>query len=139
MRSVAPTLIVLFLAFVPVPKLLATQYYVDAAVEGVGDGSPDKPFAEIQQAASVMKPGDICIIREGIYRETVRPNISGTADRPLVFRVLPGANSRTLETTVLLGHRYLLTHSDPADCFRVEIRGKRRNGKSLIASVERWS
>lgn len=33
-----------------------------------------------------MKPGDVCYVRGGIYRETVRPVNSGEADKPIVFR-----------------------------------------------------
>ena len=91
MRTV-PHLAIFCFSFVLVStsNSLATQYYVDAEAKHLGDGSLEKPFATIQQAADVMKPGDVCIIREGTYRETVRPKTSGTADRPLVFRTLPG-------------------------------------------------
>jgi len=77
----------------------AREYHVDAGAGGGGDGSPQQPFAAIQQAADVMKPGDVCLVHEGVYRETVRPANSGTADRPLIFRAMPG------EKAVLSGCR----------------------------------
>lgn len=100
MRTVTPLAFICFFAIlVPASNALASEYYVDADAKNVGDGSAGKPFATVQQAADIMKPGDVCIVREGIYRETVRPKNSGTADRPLVFRAFPG------ERAVLSGCR----------------------------------
>lgn len=90
MRTLTPALAALFLIFIHTGLLPAAQYYVDAGGEQGGDGSKERPFESIQQAADVMLPGDICLIRQGIYRETVRPKHSGTAERPLVFHALAG-------------------------------------------------
>ena len=40
-------------------------------------GSLDKPFKTIQKCASVAKSGETCIVRAGIYRESVKPANSG--------------------------------------------------------------
>ena len=90
MRTTPARLVVLFLALVATSKLFATEYYVDANAKDSGEGSVGTPFATVQQAADIMKPGDVCIVREGVYRETVRPENSGTAEAPLVFRAFPG-------------------------------------------------
>jgi hypothetical protein len=37
-----------------------------------------------------MAPGDICAVRGGSYRETVRPLRSGEAGQPIRFRAYPG-------------------------------------------------
>lgn len=86
-------LVTVLFAFLSSSNLSAREYYVHAGAKDAGDGSLDRPFATVQQAADVMKPGDVCLIREGIYRETVRPIHSGTADRPLVFRAFPGEDA----------------------------------------------
>lgn len=39
--------------------------------------SPEQPFATIQHAVNVMRAGDTCYIRGGVYRETI--NLSGKA------------------------------------------------------------
>ncbi|MFZ5832661.1 MAG: right-handed parallel beta-helix repeat-containing protein [Planctomycetota bacterium] len=72
------------------PGAFAAEYHVDDDAKGVGDGSAERPFATIQQAADLMRPGDVCLVREGVYRETVRPKHSGTQDRPIVFRAFKG-------------------------------------------------
>jgi len=64
----------------------ARDYYVSTNGRDTNDGrSLDTPFKTIQKAASVMKPGSRCFIRQGIYRETVRPYCSGLPGAPLTF------------------------------------------------------
>lgn len=71
----------------------------DVALEGYfvapggNDGNPgtiDRPFATVQHCASIAKAGDRCILRAGVYRETVRPARSGTKDAPIRFESYPG-------------------------------------------------
>lgn len=47
--------------------------------------SVERPFRTIGRAAQVLQPGDICWIREGVYRETVRITRSGGEDKPMIF------------------------------------------------------
>jgi len=64
----------------------AKTYYVATNGDDGNDGlSLDRPFRTIQKAASVMKPGSTCKIRQGIYRETVTPTYTGLAGAPLTF------------------------------------------------------
>jgi hypothetical protein len=66
--------------------LSAATLIVDASREShSGDGSVDKPFATISQAAQVAQPGDHVIVRAGIYRENVRLKRSGTPTAPIYF------------------------------------------------------
>lgn len=52
--------------------------YVDAVYGSVkGNGSFQSPYKSIQNAADNMEQGDICYIRKGTYRETVRPAVDG--------------------------------------------------------------
>ncbi|WP_256252923.1 carbohydrate binding domain-containing protein [Paenibacillus sp. UNC496MF] len=44
------------------------------------------PFLTIQKCASIAAPGDTCAVREGVYRETVKPAASGTAAAPITFQ-----------------------------------------------------
>lgn len=52
-------------------------------------GTLSSPFKTIQHAASVMNPGDTCIVREGVYPETVTPP-SGQEGAPVTFRAYEG-------------------------------------------------
>ncbi len=48
-------------------------------------GTLQRPFKTIQKCASLAEPGTTCLLRAGIYRETIRPAFSGTAEEPVVF------------------------------------------------------
>jgi parallel beta-helix repeat protein len=52
----------------------------------------EKQFRTIQQAANVVAPGDVVRIHAGIYREAVVVQKSGTAQNPIRFEAVPGAN-----------------------------------------------
>ena len=56
------------------------RYYVDVnAVQG-GDGSSEKPFRKIQEAADKAVAGDEVIVAPGVYREAVSPVNGGRED-----------------------------------------------------------
>lgn len=76
------------------------RYYVDVnAVQG-GDGSSEKPFRKIQEAADKAVAGDEVIVAPGVYREAVSPVNAGREDARIVYRseveraaVITGAES----------------------------------------------
>ena len=53
-------------------------------------GSELSPFLTIQRAANVMVAGDVCVVHEGVYCETIRPANSGTAANSIEFRAQAG-------------------------------------------------
>jgi hypothetical protein len=62
----------------------------------------DGPFRTLARAAAIAVAGDICHLRAGVYRETLRPAHSGRPGQPIVFRnyrqesvVLSGADPLT--------------------------------------------
>jgi len=84
-----------YLAFIAIGCALACPLPgAEFAVAPDGDdaraGSPREPFRTIQRAADAMKPGDVCRIRAGVYRETVRVKASGEAGKPIRFAAWPG-------------------------------------------------
>lgn len=80
------------------PAIAATEnmqaagkvYYVSPSGCDCNSGAKEEPFETIQYAADIMKPGDRCIIGEGIYHETVVPGRSGTETAPVKFMAAPG-------------------------------------------------
>lgn len=62
------------------------KYYVSANVERTGDGTKERPFATIQEAARVAQPGDEVIVAPGVYREAVDPQCAGTEEARIVYR-----------------------------------------------------
>ena len=61
-------------------------YYVESNAPKNGDGSQNKPFNMISQAAKIAAAGDEIIVGAGIYREAVSPANSGKEDSRIVYR-----------------------------------------------------
>ena len=55
--------------------------YVDINAKPDGDGSFERPFRNINDAAAIAWPGDTVLVAPGVYREYVNPKNSGTEDR----------------------------------------------------------
>ncbi|MBN1765487.1 MAG: right-handed parallel beta-helix repeat-containing protein [Sedimentisphaerales bacterium] len=81
-----------------------TLYFVsDTTGSDSYPGSAHEPFKTIQKAATVMTPGDVCLIRAGTYRETVTPLRNGTATDPICYRACPGETPRISGAELLDG------------------------------------
>ena len=61
------------------------KYYVDANAVKDGDGSIERPFKRINDAAKLALPGDEVLVAPGIYREYVDPVHSGTEDARITY------------------------------------------------------
>jgi hypothetical protein len=59
---------------------------VSPAGNDTNAGTRDAPFATIARASAALAPGGTCVIHAGVYRETIRPAVSGTPDKPIVYR-----------------------------------------------------
>ena len=82
--------LVALVAGVSAADVRAKEYYVSSTGSDDADGTSAAPWRTIQKAAEVMKAGDRCIVRAGIYREQIRPGRTGTADKPLEFIAADG-------------------------------------------------
>jgi hypothetical protein len=73
-------------------KAQAEVYVVDASASGAtdaGTGTEEKPFATVQHAADVAKPGDTIFVMAGKYDERVKVSTSGTQAQPITFKAMP--------------------------------------------------
>ena len=61
-------------------------YYVNCNAYRDGDGSKQRPFRYINDAAKIALPGDEILVAPGIYREYVNPVNAGTEDNRIVYR-----------------------------------------------------
>ena len=62
------------------------KIYVSASAWRDGDGSQQRPFKRIGDAAKVARPGDEVLVAPGIYREYVDPVNAGTEDARITYR-----------------------------------------------------
>lgn len=61
-------------------------YYVSAKAEKDGDGSKNRPFKRIGDAAEIARAGDEVLVLPGVYREYVNPRYAGAEGAPIVYR-----------------------------------------------------
>jgi len=81
--------------------LTATDYYVAKDGADTNDGSEAAPFLTISKAASLMVAGDVCYIKEGVYREVINPANGGTASAPITFTAF-GEDEVTVSATEVI-------------------------------------
>ena len=62
------------------------QYFVDINAAAGGDGSRERPFTKINDAAQAARAGDEVIVSPGVYREAVDPAFGGTEDARITYR-----------------------------------------------------
>lgn len=60
-------------------------YYVSANYKYIGNGTKEKPFQTITEAAQIAIAGDIVKVAPGIYREWVNPINAGTKEKPIIY------------------------------------------------------
>lgn len=70
--------------------LMAADIHVSPAGTDEGDGSVGRPLRTIAAASQRIRPGDRCVLHGGTYRETIRPSVSGQADRRIIYMAAPG-------------------------------------------------
>jgi len=80
-----------------------TEYYVSVKGNDENPGTREKPFRHIQKFADIAQPGDLCLVREGIYRETVRPKNSGRTGDPIRYVAYPGEKVTLSGTELITG------------------------------------
>lgn len=80
------------------------EYYVSTKGNNQNPGTIERPFRTIQKCADLMQPGDICLVREGVYRETVRPKKGGIKGDPIRYVAYPGEKVTLSGTKIITGN-----------------------------------
>ena len=79
------------------------NYYVSPAGNDSNSGTLALPFKTVQHCADMVQPGGSCILRKGVYRETVTPPVSGASGFPIVFKSYPGETATISGADLLTG------------------------------------
>lgn len=69
---------------------IARDIHVSVKGNDNNQGSVYSPYRTINKAAKEAVPGDVITVHEGVYRELVRPQRSGTKDKPIVYQAAKG-------------------------------------------------
>lgn len=73
------------------------EYFVALNGNDANPGTAEAPFKTINHAAQIAVAGDIVTVREGIYREWVKPARGGTSEENrITYRAFPGEDVRIL-------------------------------------------
>ncbi|MGD8239104.1 MAG: right-handed parallel beta-helix repeat-containing protein [Armatimonadota bacterium] len=89
MRMTMMTLMACACSIAAMAACLAAEYHVAQKHPQAADDNPgtaQRPWKTISHAAEVMQPGDTAIVHEGLYREYVQPQRSGTQAAPITYR-----------------------------------------------------
>ena len=62
------------------------KIYVNGSIGRDGDGTKERPFRRINDAAKIARPGDEVLVSPGIYREYVDPIYAGTEEARISYR-----------------------------------------------------
>ena len=66
-------------------RVHARHYFVSAAGDDSFSGTIEAPFKTISMAAKLAAAGDSVFVREGVYKERLRPQNSGQAGKYILF------------------------------------------------------
>lgn len=80
----------LFLLFVTEKVYSATYHVAKIGNDSTGNGTATNPWLTIGRCASLLAPGDTCMISAGLYEEAIKPANSGTPGNPITFAAKPG-------------------------------------------------
>ncbi|WP_010182995.1 choice-of-anchor Q domain-containing protein [Aquimarina agarilytica] len=89
-------LISLVLMLIAVQMLSAKNYYVATNGSDGNPGTENRPFKTIQKAANLVNPGDVVLIKRGIYRDKIQIRRSGTNGNRIIFKAFPGDELRAI-------------------------------------------
>ena len=81
------------------------QIYVDANATLSGNGTKEKPFRQIQEAAKIAVPGDEVLVLPGVYREYVSPVNAGLENARITYTSVEPLGATITGAEILEGCR----------------------------------
>jgi hypothetical protein len=82
---------------------MAADYYCSTKGDDGNAGAKSAPWKTLGKAGAVAGAGDTVYLREGTYRETLKPDKSGEAGKPVRFLAAPGEKVLLSGTEPLAG------------------------------------
>ncbi|MEM4406655.1 MAG: choice-of-anchor Q domain-containing protein [Candidatus Methanomethylicaceae archaeon] len=97
--------LVVFLGFVA--QASGATYYVSPSGTDTNPGTEELPWRTLQKAANTLNPGDLCLIQEGTYTESVTISRSGLSDAPIVFKSIK-THRAVIEGSIWIKGSYII-------------------------------
>lgn len=66
--------------------LLAKTYFIDPKGSDQNPGTELLPIATFEYSMKILRPGDVLLLRDGIYRQALKITVSGNENIPIIFR-----------------------------------------------------
>ena len=79
------------------------QIYVDVNAGWDGDGTKERPYRKIGDAAKLAQPGDEVLVAPGVYREYVDPQNAGTEEKRITYKSIEPLKAVITGAEVLSG------------------------------------
>ena len=84
----------------------AREYHVSVKGDDTNKGTAKAPFKTISRAAEAAQPGDFITVREGTYRERIKPPRGGESDtKRIIYQAMPGEKVVIKGSEVIKGWR----------------------------------
>lgn len=81
----------LIVSVLHVTPACSREVFVSTTGADSNEGTMSAPFRTLRKAVADLKPGDVCTLRSGRYRESVQiEGLKGTTEKPIVIRPFPG-------------------------------------------------
>ena len=111
----------------------AREYFVAKIGDDSNAGTRTAPFRTINHAAQLANPGDTVTVREGVYREWVRPVRGGTSEsRRITYRAAPGEDVRIMGSELAKGWVPV-----SPNIWKIELDGSRFEGVNPFSTLSR--
>jgi chitodextrinase len=113
----------------------AKTIYVATSGNDANNGAISTPYRSINKASQVALPGDIVMVRGGIYASTVGISSKGTAAARITFQSYPGEKA-TIDgsTTAAATDLFTLYKAEYVDIVGFEVRNATRIGMNVYSS-----
>ena len=74
----------------PLPESLGQTFYVSISGSDANPGSVSAPWRTVQKALNTLLPGQVALLRAGVYAQNLVMTRAGTALAPITIRNYPG-------------------------------------------------
>jgi chitodextrinase len=124
---------VLFTTFFAV-NTSAKTLYVATSGNDANTGAIDKPFKTLNKASRAVAPGDVVMVRGGVYLQTVGISSKGTASARITFQSYPGEKAIVDGTGTAPGtDLFTLYQAEYVDVVDFEVRNSTRIGINVYS------